>query len=91
MKLKYRLIIIVTAIVMAVGLSLAVILVSLASAMQMATALESQERLAAEQARIIQMRYEGYLQIVRTLANAMADFDETEAGRQRTRFNQLIQ
>jgi methyl-accepting chemotaxis protein len=90
MKLRYRLIIIVTAIVMVVGLSLSVILVGRAISMQMATALESQERLAAEQARVIQMRYEGYLQTVRALANAMADYDETEAGRQRNRFNQLI-
>jgi methyl-accepting chemotaxis protein len=56
----------------------------------MATALESQERLAAEQARIIQMRYETYLRIAHTLADAMADYDETETGRQRNRFDQFI-
>jgi methyl-accepting chemotaxis protein len=56
----------------------------------MATALESQGRLAAEQARVIQMRYESYLRIAQTLADAMADFDGTEAGRQRNRFDQFI-
>jgi methyl-accepting chemotaxis protein len=56
----------------------------------MSTALESQERLAAEQARVIQMRYESYLRIAQTLADAMADYDETEPGRQRNRFDQFI-
>jgi methyl-accepting chemotaxis protein len=56
----------------------------------MATALESQERLAAEQARVIQMRYETYLRIAHTLADAMADYDETEAGGQRNRFDRFM-
>jgi methyl-accepting chemotaxis protein len=90
MKLKYRLLIIVIAILLVTGVALSVILVSVASSTQMATALESQERLAAEQARIIQMRYETYLRIAHTLADAMADYDETEAGRQRNRFDQFV-
>ena len=90
MKLRYRLIIIVFAILIVFGASLSVILVSLAASTQMATALESQERLAAEQARVIQMRYEKYLRIAHTLADAMADYDGTEAGRQRNRFDQFI-
>jgi methyl-accepting chemotaxis protein len=75
---------------MATGIALSVILVRIASSTQMATALESQERLAAEQARIIQMRYETYLRIAHTLADAMADYDETEPGRQRNRFDQFM-
>jgi methyl-accepting chemotaxis protein len=90
MKLKYRLLIIVTAILVVAGTALSVILVSMASSTQMATALESQERLAAEQARVIQMRYETYLRIANTLANAMADYDGTEPGRQRNRFDQFM-
>jgi methyl-accepting chemotaxis protein len=57
----------------------------------METALESQERLAAEQARVIQMRYETYLRIAHTLADTLADYDATESGRQRNRFDQFIQ
>ena len=91
MKLKYRLVVIVTAILTAAGVSLSLILVSIASSTQMATALESQERLAAEQARVIQLRYESYLRIAHTLADAMADYDATEPGRQRNRFDQFIQ
>jgi methyl-accepting chemotaxis protein len=90
MKLRHRLIIIVTGMVLVAGVSLSVILVSIASSTQMATALESQERLAAEQARVIQMRYETYLRIAHTLADAMADYDETEPGRQRNRFDQFM-
>jgi methyl-accepting chemotaxis protein len=90
MKLKYRLVIIVLAILFLSGMSLSVILVSIASSTQMATALESQERLAAEQARVIQIRYETYLRIAHTLADAMADYEEAEVGRQRNRFDQFL-
>jgi methyl-accepting chemotaxis protein len=90
MKLKYRLIVIVVAIVTATGVSLSGMLLYLASSMQMVTAEESQERFAAEQARVIQMRYEGYLRIVGTLAEAMADYEAAEVGRQRNRFDQFI-
>jgi methyl-accepting chemotaxis protein len=90
MKLKYRLTIIVILILLVAGVSLSLILVGLASSMQMATALESQERLAAEQARVIQIRYETYLRIAHTLADAMADYDGAEPGRQRNRFDQFM-
>ncbi|MDR2739259.1 MAG: hypothetical protein LBB68_05465 [Treponema sp.] len=56
----------------------------------MATVLESQERLAAEQARVIQLRYESYLRIAQTLADVMADYDGTDPGRQRNRFDQFM-
>ncbi|MDR3192048.1 MAG: methyl-accepting chemotaxis protein [Treponema sp.] len=90
MKLRSRLIVIVSVILVTAALSLSLILLGIASSTQMATALESQERLAAEQARIIQMSYETYLRIARTLADAMADYDATEPGRQRNRFDQFI-
>jgi hypothetical protein len=90
MKLRHRLIAIFIPMMAVIGVALSVILVRLASSTQMATALESQERLAAEQARVIQMRYESYLRIAQTLADAMADYDGTEPGRQRNRFDQFI-
>jgi methyl-accepting chemotaxis protein len=73
------------------GLSLSLILLSLATSTQMATALESQERLAAEQARVIQLRYEAYLRTARTLADTLADYDKAEPGRQRNRFDQFME
>ncbi|MDR1072938.1 MAG: methyl-accepting chemotaxis protein [Treponema sp.] len=90
MKLQYRLSLIVIAIIMVSGISLSVILLTRASSMQMAAALESQERLAALEAAFIQKRYEGYLRVVDTLADMMSDYDLTEAGRQRNRFGQLL-
>jgi signal transduction histidine kinase/DNA-binding response OmpR family regulator/HAMP domain-containing protein len=90
MKLKYRLSLIVIAILVVAVAAISLILLNRASTMQMKTAMESQKRLAAEQARAIEMRYEGYLRVVNTLANAMADYDETEAGRQRAGFDQLL-
>jgi methyl-accepting chemotaxis protein len=91
MKLRYRLIIIVISILIVAGASLSIMLVNIASSTQMATALESQERLAAEQARVIQIQYETYLRIAHTLADTMADYDQAEAGGQRSRFDQFIQ
>jgi methyl-accepting chemotaxis protein len=69
---------------------LSFILLNRASSTQMATALESQERLAAEQARIIQMRYEFYLRTAGALADTLVDFDAANTGRQRNRFEQLM-
>jgi methyl-accepting chemotaxis protein len=91
MKLKYRLSIIVIAILITVVAAISYTLLNRSSSMQMALAKESQERLAAEQARIIQTRYEGYLRVAQTLANMMADFDTTEVGRQRNRFDRLME
>ncbi|MDR0721929.1 MAG: HAMP domain-containing protein, partial [Treponema sp.] len=91
MKLRYRLSIIVIAVLVMAVVAISSILLYHASSIQMAAALESQERLAAEQARVIQMRYEGYLRVVNTLAGMMADFDKTDPGGQRSRFNQILQ
>ncbi|MDR1575309.1 MAG: methyl-accepting chemotaxis protein [Treponema sp.] len=90
MKLKYRLSLIVIVILVVIIAALSIILLRRASLMQMAAALESQERLAAQEAVFIQKRYEGYLRVVDTLADMMADYDLTEAGRQRNRFDQLL-
>ncbi|MDR0643164.1 MAG: methyl-accepting chemotaxis protein, partial [Treponema sp.] len=91
MKLKYRLCAIVIAIVIVVVAAISVILLSRASSLQMQSAKTSQERLAAEQARIIQMQYEAYLQTIQTMADLMADYDKTDPGRQRFRFDQLME
>ncbi|GHU03956.1 methyl-accepting chemotaxis protein [Spirochaetia bacterium] len=91
MKIKFRMSIIVIAILVAVVASLAVILVGRASSMQLATAKESQKRLAAEQAALIQARYESYFQILRTVADIMADYEDTEVDRRRSRYDDIMQ
>jgi methyl-accepting chemotaxis protein len=70
--------------------ALSLVLFNRASSVQMATTLESQERLAAYQASIIKARYEGYVRIVDILANMLADYDLTDVGQQRTRFDPLL-
>jgi methyl-accepting chemotaxis protein len=91
MKLRYRLSLIVILIVVATAAAISVILLNRASTMQMSTAQISQERLAAEQARVIQMQYEGYLHTIHALAYTLSDFDKAEVGRQRDRFDQLME
>ncbi|MHB9291365.1 putative methyl-accepting chemotaxis protein [Hollandina sp. SP2] len=91
MKLKYRLCIIVISILVAIVAFISTVLLIHASSIQMATSDESQERLAAEQARLIQMYYETYLGIAHTLAAALADFDNADVGRQRKRFDDFME
>ncbi|MDR1399218.1 MAG: methyl-accepting chemotaxis protein [Treponema sp.] len=90
MKLTYRLSLIVTAILVVVVAALALIMLNRATSMQMETALQSQERLAAEHARGIKAQYEEYLRVVETLASMMADYDLSSDGQQRTRFSQVL-
>jgi methyl-accepting chemotaxis protein len=91
MKLKYRLCLIVISILAIIVAAISVILLNRASSLQMQTSLASQERLAAEQARVIQMRYEAYLRTAYTLANTLSDFDKADVGRQRNRFDQFME
>ncbi|MDR2797225.1 MAG: methyl-accepting chemotaxis protein, partial [Treponema sp.] len=91
MKLMYRLNISVNVILIIAIAGISIVLLNRASTMQIVEARESQARLAAEQARNIQMQYECYLQIVQTLAGMMADFDFVEVGTQRNRLNQLME
>jgi methyl-accepting chemotaxis protein len=67
------------------------LLLSRASTLQMAAARTSQERLAAEQARVIQMHYEVYIGIAHTLAEILSDFDKADLGKQRIRFGQFME
>jgi methyl-accepting chemotaxis protein len=91
MKLKYRLCAIVISILVVIVAAISIILLNRASSLQMSTAHTSQERLAAEQSRIIQMTYEAYFRTAYTLADALADFEKTDTGRQRNRFNQFME
>jgi methyl-accepting chemotaxis protein len=91
MKLRYRLCIIVISVLAVTVAAISAILLNHASSIQMDTAQTSQERLAAEQARIIQMAYEVNLRTAYVLAEALADFDKTDVGRQRNRFDQFME
>ncbi|MHC6203071.1 methyl-accepting chemotaxis protein [Breznakiellaceae bacterium SP9] len=91
MKLKYRLSLTVIVILAVVVVALSTILLTQASSMQLAQALEYQEAVAAKQALNIQARYELYLRTVNDLADMMADYDKTGVGRQRNRWAQVLE
>ncbi|MDR2020997.1 MAG: methyl-accepting chemotaxis protein [Treponema sp.] len=91
MKLKYRLSIIVISILVVIVAAISIILLNRASSLQMNAAHISQERLAAEQSRVIQMSYEGYLHTAYALADTLSDFDKADVGRQRNRFDQIME
>ncbi|AEF83954.1 methyl-accepting chemotaxis protein [Treponema primitia ZAS-2] len=91
MKLKIRLSIIVIAVLVAVVATISIVLLNKATATQMATALKSTERLAAEQAKDIQRREEIYLQTAKTLANIMGDYKSVDPSVRRTRYNETME
>ncbi|MDR1868332.1 MAG: methyl-accepting chemotaxis protein [Treponema sp.] len=91
MKLKYRLSIMVISILVLVIATISTVLLNRSSGLQMADARKNQILLAAERTQFIQRRYESYLMILRTLSNMMADFDQADVGRQRNRFDQLLE
>ncbi|MDR1588367.1 MAG: HAMP domain-containing protein, partial [Treponema sp.] len=91
MKLKYRLSAIVISILVVIVAAISIILLNHAAKMQMESAHTSQERLAAEQARILQIHYETYLHTVYILADTLSDFDKADVGRQRNRFDQFME
>ncbi|MFP3040400.1 methyl-accepting chemotaxis protein [Treponema primitia] len=91
MKLKARLSIIVIAVLVAVVATISIVLLNKATSTQMATALKSTERLAAEQAKDIQRREETYLQTAKTLANIMGDYKLVDPSVRRTRYNETME
>ncbi|MDR2149258.1 MAG: response regulator [Spirochaetaceae bacterium] len=91
MKLAHRVSLILIFIFIVVITTISLILFKRAASAQIATALESQERLAAEQALTIQAQYENYLQVTHTIANILSYFDIADPGRQRTYFDQLME
>jgi methyl-accepting chemotaxis protein len=91
MKLKYRLSLIVIAVLVVIVAAISIILLSRSSSLQMSMARESQRRLGAEQARTIQMYYTSYIRTAHMLADTLADFDKTDTVRPPNRFDQFLE
>ncbi|GHU07848.1 methyl-accepting chemotaxis protein [Spirochaetia bacterium] len=91
MKLKFRLSIIVIAIMVVVVATISIVLLSRASAMQINVAIKSTERLAGEQALILQARYAVYLDATETLGDIMSDFENISPEARRGQFDQMLQ
>ncbi|MDR1302098.1 MAG: methyl-accepting chemotaxis protein [Treponema sp.] len=78
MRLKYRLTMVVMSILIIGVSSLVIISLYRSSKVQLASAKESLNRLAGQQALFIQGQYEGYLRVAKVLGGIMADFETIE-------------
>ena len=90
MKLKFRLSIIVIAILVAVVAGLSITLLQRASAEIVKLNIESVTRLASQQAEYWKAREEGYIRTVRALTNIMSDYEDMPAEQRRTTFNNML-
>ncbi|MCL2804583.1 MAG: methyl-accepting chemotaxis protein [Treponema sp.] len=91
MKLKYKLSIMVIAIMIAVVSGIAALLLNRASNISMSLSVQAVELLAEKKAEYWSGVEEGYLHVLRTLANIMADFENLpEAARRDTYDNMLL-
>ncbi|MDR2159836.1 MAG: methyl-accepting chemotaxis protein [Treponema sp.] len=90
MKLRIRLSVIVIVILVAAMAAVSVVLLKRASAMQIETALQSEENLAMGQATDIQRRYEAYLNVARALAQIMNSYEDIAVSNRRDYFHGIL-
>jgi methyl-accepting chemotaxis protein len=91
MKLKFRLSIIVIAVMVAVVGGLSILILTQASSVILSLSRESAQRLASQQASYWEGREEGYLRIATVAASFMGAFEGTEPERRRQRFSQFME
>ncbi|GBU26496.1 methyl-accepting chemotaxis protein [Treponema sp. R8-4-B8] len=90
MKLKFRLSLMVIAIVAIVASSIAIILLRQASASTLSLSLKELEYIAKDQATYLKGREDGYIRALKTLANIMGDFDTVQAEDRRNRYDDML-
>jgi methyl-accepting chemotaxis protein len=78
MKIRIRLSIIVIVIMIVVVAGISIILLMRAASMQTETAMQSAENRAGLEAKDIQLRYEAYLEVAKTVANIVNDLETTD-------------
>jgi methyl-accepting chemotaxis protein len=91
MKLKFRLSLIVIAILVVVVGGLTSLILLQASSTITSLSLESIERLASQQATYWQGREEGYLRVAHVAAGFLAAYEQTDSERRRARFDQFLE
>ncbi|MHC6204438.1 methyl-accepting chemotaxis protein [Breznakiellaceae bacterium SP9] len=91
MKLRLRISLIVILIVAVIISTISFILLNTSSGMQLEASIESVQRLAAEQARVIQGRYNLYSDSLQTVADIMHDFEDIAPAQRRNRFDDTMQ
>jgi methyl-accepting chemotaxis protein len=90
MKLRFRLSIIVIAILAVVVAASSILLLRQASALQLATSEESVQRLAAEEAAVFQGRYEDYMRIAHSAAWILSGYEFLEENTRRAQFDYVL-
>ncbi|QQO08776.1 methyl-accepting chemotaxis protein [Breznakiella homolactica] len=90
MKLKFRLSLIVGAIMAVVIAAIAMIILLRSAGLQSAAAYENARNIAAVNAGTIQRRYESYLDSARFLAQIMDSFENVAPAERRGRYNDMI-
>ncbi|MDR0376355.1 MAG: methyl-accepting chemotaxis protein [Spirochaetaceae bacterium] len=91
MKLKFKLSIIVIAILLVVVGGLSALMLIQASSVITDLTVESITRLASQQASYWEGREENYITIATVAASFLGDYEQAEAERRRMRFNQFLQ
>jgi methyl-accepting chemotaxis protein len=91
MKIKFRLSIIVIAILLVVVAGISIPLLTISSAMATKLAKASTTRLASQQATYWKGREEGYLRVMETIASFMGEYRNVPAEERRTRFNNILE
>ncbi|MDR2899912.1 MAG: methyl-accepting chemotaxis protein [Treponema sp.] len=90
MKIKFKLSIIIIAIMIVVIASLAFIFLQRASNISLDLSRQGIEYLAEQQAEYWKGREDGYLRVLRTVANVMADYESVEPELRRNRYDTLL-
>ena len=90
MKLKFKLSIMVIAILTIVVATVAIVLLSRSSGMAVGLNVDSVEHLAGQQAIYWQGREDGRMQVLRTIADQMSDYENIPVEQRRDRFENML-
>ncbi|MDR2952040.1 MAG: methyl-accepting chemotaxis protein [Treponema sp.] len=90
MKIKTKLSVIVIAIVVAVAASIAVLLLRRASVLSLGLSLRSLRNMTGQQAQFWKGREDGYLQMLRGIANIMGDYESMPAEDRRDMYDEML-
>ncbi|MDR0472104.1 MAG: methyl-accepting chemotaxis protein [Treponema sp.] len=90
MKLKFKLSLMMIAIVTVVAGSIAILLLQEASSISTGLSIRGLEFLAKDQATYLKGREDGYIRVLHTLANVMADYESYPTENRRLRFDDML-
>ncbi|HCC37302.1 MAG TPA: methyl-accepting chemotaxis protein, partial [Treponema sp.] len=91
MKIKFKLSILMIAILVVIVAGISFMLLQQASSISLELSRESIAYQASQQAEYWKGREDGYVRVLRTLANVMADYEDIEPELRRNRFDSLLQ